>query len=431
MTERTESPCFIGLTVQVLEDLHTGTGTGSGDIDALVQRDRQGRPVIRASHFRGLLREAGGDSQVEPAVLDRLLGAPGTARGALRMTSLRVRDGGRTLVWGSTKREEGGRTPKGDTLRFVEYVAAGTCFEAQLRLPDTLLQPVLERLLDRVDRIGGHRNRGSGLVKLDWGPRWEPRATAARQPRAMATGTALRLVLRNLEPLCLPATGHPGNLIRTLSFIRGQALRGALIAWAIHNGRPESLALFDRVSVGDALPLPAGETGATTVLPIPLSILTEKPRAENTKRPWWADGSLPAPEYDSLGEERSPDEKPKRPGAHEYLCRTGTGDPWRRYTPAMRVRLRNATPRRGTQADAELFSLEEIAEDTRFQAEMRFTDQAVAQDFLDAFTPLFGGGDWLGIGRGGQSVIIESLTVSQGSVISALARQACLRYVGH
>ena len=177
--------------------------------------------------------------------------------------------------------------------------------------------------------------------------------------------------------------------------------------------------MFERVSVGDALPLPAGETGATTVLPIPLSILTDKPRAENTKRPWWADGSLPAPEYDSLGEVRFPDEKPKRPGAHEYLCRTGAGDPWRRYTPAMRVRLRNATPRRGTPADAELFSLEEIAEDTRFQAELRFADQAAAQDFLDAFTPLFGGGDWLGIGRGGQPVIIESLTVSPGSVTSA------------
>jgi hypothetical protein len=410
MTERTESPCFIVLSVQVLEDLHTGTGTGSGDIDALVQRDRQGRPVIRASHFRGLLREAGADSQVESAALDRLLGAPGTARGALRMTSLRVRDGGRTLVWGSTKRVDGGRAPDEDTLRFVEYVAAGTCFEARLRLPDAALQPVLERLLDRVDRIGGDRNRGSGLVKLDW----TPQAAAAR-PQPMT----LRLVLRNLEPLCLPATGHPGNLIRTLSFIRGQALRGALIAWAIHNGRPESLALFERVSVGDALPLPAGETGATTVLPIPLSILTDKPRAENTKRPWWADGSLPAPEYDSLGEVRFPDEKPKRPGAHEYLCRTGAGDPWRRYTPAMRVRLRNATPRRGTPADAELFSLEEIAEDTRFQAELRFADQAAAQDFLDAFTPLFGGGDWLGIGRGGQPVIIESLTVSPGSVTSA------------
>ena len=406
----TASPLFIQLTVETLEDLHTGAGIGSGDIDALVQRDRHGRPVIRASHFKGLLREAGEDlktlDQVAKPALNDLFGAQGASRGALRMTSLRLREDCKSLVWGSTKRVDGGRAPQEDTLHFVEHVAAGACFEAQLRLPDATFQPLLERLLNRIDRIGGDRNRGSGLVKLDW-----QLDSAARGPQGTAaTGTILRLVLRNLEPSCLPATGYPGNLIHSHSFIRGQMLRGALIAWAIHNGRPDSLALFEWISVGDALPLPEGVDKVDTVLPIPLSILTKKPRAANAEIPWWVGGSPPAEEFDSLGEERSSDEKRKRPGAHEYLCRSGNSGPWWRYTPNMRVRLRNATPERGSEEKANLFSLEEIAEDTRFQAELRFADQDTARDFLDAFAPLIGGGDWLAVGRGGSPAIIESLS---------------------
>ncbi|MCC6135176.1 MAG: hypothetical protein IT491_07345 [Gammaproteobacteria bacterium] len=407
MTAPSKSPLFIQLTVETLEDLHTGAGIGSGDIDALVQRDRHGRPVIRASHFKGLLREAGANLKLEKEALNDLLGAQGANRGALRMTSLRLRKDCKTLVWGSTKRVDGGRAPQEDTLHFVEHVAAGTRFEAQLRLPDATFQPLLERLLNRVDRIGGDRNRGSGLVKLDW----QLDSAACGPQGTAATGTTLRLVLRNLEPLCLPATGYPGNLIHSHSFIRGQTLRGALIAWAIHNGRPDSLALFERISVGDALPLPEGVDRVDTVLPIPLSILTKKPHAANVKIPWWADGSPPAAGDDSLGEEKSPDEKPKRPGAHEYLCRSANSELWQCYSPTMRVRLRNATPKPGSGADAELFSLEEIAEDTRFQAELRFADEAVTQDFLKAFAPLLSGsGDWLALGRGGQPAVVESLS---------------------
>lgn len=409
MTEVTGAPLFFQLEVQAVEDLHTGSGTGSGDVDALVQRDHRGQPVIRASHFRGLLREAGEeliafDGEVEEN-LNRLLGAPGTTRGALRMTSLHMAEGRETLVWGSTKRVDGGRAAEEDTLRFVEHVAAGTRFVARLRLPDSACQPLLERLLGRIDRLGGDRNRGSGLVKLHW----EPRSTSSRELRTERNGTRLRLVLRNLEPLCLPATGHPGNLIRTHSFVRGQTLRGALMAWAIHNGHQDALPLFDRMSVGDALPLPDGVDCAHTVVPIPLSIQTPKPSATDAEVPWWADSPAAPAAFDSLGVKPQMDEKPKRPGAHEYLCRRERKGPWVRYTPTMSVRLRNATPDRGSREEATLFSVEEIAEDTRFQADLLFDDEASARDFLAAFTALLCAGDWLAVGRGGQPVVVESI----------------------
>jgi hypothetical protein len=416
MADTTRAPLFIRLTVEVLEDLHTGSGTGGGDIDALVQRDRHGQPVIRASHLKGLLREAGEElislGTLEMADLNELLGTKGTGRGALRLTSLTLPEGeeGKTLIWGSTQRAENGRAPQPDTLRFIEHVAAGTRFAAHLRLADARLQSLLDRLLNRIDRIGGARNRGGGLVRLDW--QVQPPTAPTPAPHPKGDGLVLRLVLRNLEPLCLPATGHPGNLIKSHSFIRGQTLRGALMAWAIHNGRADQVELFERVSVGDALPLPEGCQGAEQVIPIPLSIMTEKPRGGDAAIPWWAAGAASSPVFDALGEMPESGEKRKRPGAHEYLCRTQDIPHWQRYRPTMRVRLRNATPKRDSLEDARLFSLEEIAEETSFQAELRCADAQTLDAFLAAFAPLLSGADWLGIGRGGQPVCIRSASLT-------------------
>lgn len=425
MTDPATAPLFIQLSAEVLEDLHTGSGTGGGDIDALVQRDRHGRPVIRASHFKGLLREAGEElidllrktgegekaSDLETD-LNALLGTKGTGRGALRLTSLRLPEGaeGKTLIWGSTQRVEKGRAPKPDTLRFIEHVAAGTGFVATLRLADARLQPLLERLLNRIDRIGGARNRGGGLVKLDW--HIQPSVALTSTPLPEGEGPVLRLVLLNLEPLCLPTTGYPGNLIKSHSFIRGQTLRGALMAWAIHNGQADQARLFERISVGDALPLPEGCHGAGQVIPIPLSILTDKPKGGDPVIPWWAGGGASSPVFDALGEMPEAEEKRKRPGAHEYLCRAADSAPWQRYAPSMRVRLRNATPKRHSREDTQLFSLEEIAEDTGFQAELRCADAQTLDAFLAAFAPLLSGADWLAIGRGGQPVCVKSASLT-------------------
>lgn len=421
MTDTATPPTFIQLHVETLEDLHTGSGTGGGDVDALVQRDRHGRPVIRASHLKGLLREAGEEliafGALATGELRALLGTEGEGRGGLRLTSLRVPGGAesRMLIWGSTQRVKNGRAPKPDTLRFIEHVAAGTRFEAILRLADARLQPLLERLLKRIDRIGGARNRGSGLVRLDW---------QVQSPRALTPsllqeghGATLRLVLRNLEPLCLPATGYPGNLIKSHSFIRGQALRGALMAWAIHNGHGEAVRLFEHLSVGDALPLPAGCDSVEQVIPIPLSILTDKPSGGNEAIPWWADGGGGAATCDALGELPEAEEKRKRPGAHEYLCRLANDTQWQRYSPVMRVRLRNATPKRASTENTRLFSLEEIAEDTGFQAEVHFADAGTLKSFLDRFAPVLAGMDWLALGRGGAPACIDSFSLAAASTL--------------
>lgn len=407
-------PMFIQLNVKVLEDLQTGSGTGGGDIDALVQRDRWGNPVIRASHLKGLLREAGEAlialNAMTEEQLNTLLGGQGSQRAALRSTSLVVAQEATPptcVIWGSTQRIEGNRTSAPDTLRFIEYLAAGTRLEATLRLADASLRPLLEKILNRIDRIGGGRNRGGGLVKLDWQDQSLEPSTEGVIGNA---GSVVRLVLRNREPLCLPTTGHPDNLIRSYSFIRGQTLRGSLMAWAIQTGQAEHLHLFKRVAVGDALPLPEGCHRAKQVLPIPLSIMTDKPSASNPNIPWWASKGGSASAFDSLGEIPEAEEKRKRPGRHEYLCRTADHAHWQRYSPRLQVRLRNATPKRNSTEEARLFSLEEIAEDTCFQADLHCADESVAKTLIEVFSPLLTGTDWLTLGRGGQPACIESVT---------------------
>src|SRR5262249_36216818 len=141
---RMTNPKFFDLDVTVLEDLHTGTGTGSGEIDAITARDRYGWPTVRASHIKGLLREAGDDlihlKLMRDQDLSALLGSKGQRRAALQLTSLRVvrnQDTPRnvhTVLWSSTAREPNTRVPKEDSLRAVEHVAAGTKFRALLRL---------------------------------------------------------------------------------------------------------------------------------------------------------------------------------------------------------------------------------------------------------------------------------------------------------
>lgn len=406
--------------VELLEDLHGGTGTGAGDIDALQIRDRHGRPVIRASHIRGVLRAAAEElralGRVDGAEVIRLLGAAGGARGALRLTSLRMTSdaqAARPVVWGATARVEHSRMPLENTLRFVEHVPAGTKFQARISIDDAALVPLLERLICRVDCLGAHRTRGTGFI---CGSLKRVETSAASSP-SEAPGRVLRLVLRNLEPICLPSTGYAGNLIQTVSFIRGQVLRGALLAWVLKNQGPDTYQslLTGGVSVGDAIPLPSGTSPdaavAATVMPIPLSILTEKPAGQTgagPRAPWWGHGGAAPSAFDSLVPDcPHPEEKPKRPGKNEYLCRSG--DEWIRYAPGIAVHLRNASvdlyPDAASANDApELFSMEEIVEDTVFAADLRFDSQAVSDAFLQACAPVLGGGEWLQIGREGRPV---------------------------
>ncbi|NCC37523.1 MAG: hypothetical protein EOM24_36760, partial [Chloroflexia bacterium] len=46
------------ITAELRAAAHFGTGSGGAGLDALIARDRYGRPVIWASHIEGVLRDA-------------------------------------------------------------------------------------------------------------------------------------------------------------------------------------------------------------------------------------------------------------------------------------------------------------------------------------------------------------------------------------
>ncbi|HYN76936.1 MAG TPA: RAMP superfamily CRISPR-associated protein, partial [Lamprocystis sp. (in: g-proteobacteria)] len=446
------------LVVTLAEDLHTGTGTGSGVVDALQARDRAGRPVVWWSHLKGLLLAAAEDlMENDRATLEQvraLFGGEGDSRaGSLRghslyLDSAAAQDRPRTLVWSSTALRPGTRLPLEDTLRSCEVVAATNRFATELRLPSDprlKLDDLLQRCVKRMDALGLGRNRGQGRVLTELTPikstgesaadrlKFAERVFPKSDGEAAAGSHRLRLLLRNLDPLSLPSTGYPGNIIPTESFIRGQTLFGALAHWARGDAEAERLLFAGGVqSVGDAFPLPAGCQAPTPaqpqawsgwdVLPIPLYIKTPKPQGDATDWPWWfGKGSgrnhLGARrEVDELAEtlrrdcgaQNSPDtadppEKRKRPKDHEYLFRTAADAVWVRYAPTVGVHLRNQT-RDAKEPKGRLFSMDEIAEDTLFLATLSFANAQAARDFAQRFAPVLAQRDWLAVGRGGRPV---------------------------
>jgi len=411
------------LSISLLEDLHTGSGTGAGDVDALLARDRLGRPVIRASHVMGVwaqaLRDAGRDQDAED-----LFGAPGGRRGALAMTSLYAAQYPVTITWSSTAREEGSRVPREDTLRTREFVAAGTRFDAVLWFPEEH-KNALRFALARSDALGARRQRGDGLIgvtcfKEQAAPPVDCNAASG------ADSQVLRLLLRADDPICLPVTGVPGNIIASEVYIRGQQLAGAIAGALFRSGDLQGAALWlgDGASVSNALPLPehslepfpgGEEWRAWRVLPVPLAYQRPKPGAPwDPKLPWWASATV-SPNtasgvdiVDRLVDDKSgekPKEKPKRPGDREFLFQTEPGGIWTLYDSSLVMRLRNAVPRDSEDVGA-LFSQEELPEKTLFLADIRFDDPADATACVATLAPLLTGERCLEVGRGGSPVSI-------------------------
>ncbi|MEN9984602.1 MAG: hypothetical protein RI925_104 [Pseudomonadota bacterium] len=434
------------LRIELREDLHIGTGAGWGDIDARHVRDRHGRPILPASHIKGVLRAHANEwLRLEPTALtreriERLFGRSGKGQGGLQFTSayLSADTEKPTIRWGSTQIGPTG-TAQEESLRFVECAPAGSCFVMEAMLPeqndthttndqnsaqtdhDTSLsdEDLLKAILARCHRLGGGRNRGHGLVRWQWSEHGQHDARTWRAPPERPA--RLRLLLRNLDPVCLARTGHPGNLISSETFIRGRSLRGAVVATCLAMKHAEwaHALLADTLSWGDALPLPEPELDTNAlahieVLPIPLSIGAPKTCAANTSLPWWAQpdsgNHLGArQEYDQMNPEadKRPPGKLKRPKEGEYLFRPHPEAPWQRYAPQVIERLHTRTPSDENAHEQALFSTEEIAERTLFVADLLVSSPAQAAVLADALSAL--NKQWLRMGRGGRPLVIEQI----------------------
>lgn len=418
------------LSIELLEDLHIGTGTGIGDIDALQVRDRRGLPVLPSSHIKGVLLQTAHDlMKVQPEAISQtdietLFGRPGGGQGCVQLTSAYLPDRDNfdaidTLLWGSTGIDPKQGRAQETSLRLVEYIPAGRTFTLQAFLPSRH-QDLLTAIIGRCTRLGAGRNRGYGLVCWRLQTPNGKKSLVQIPQKAPAYPQRLRLLLRNLDPVCLAQTAHPGNLIASDAFIRGRALRGSFAAACITLGKPEwvQTLLDPELAWADALPLPVEKLGVQDlqtcqVLPIALSIGTPKASAPQTDLPWWvlqqAKGSFGARgevnQIDLPEGQRLP-EKLKRPAANEFLFRASQDVPWRRYIPEIHERLRTSVPRSGQQDEQALFSNEEIAEQTLFLADLIVTNEVQAKTLAQLVQVL--NQHWLRIGRGGKPLVLES-----------------------
>ena len=133
-------------------------------VDALVARDREERPVIWASHLEGVLRDAARRLRHDSS--EMLFGKAGGQRQRFILTSLYVAQDPGCRIWRSAARDSfENRAPKDDTLRAVEFVPKGTRFEGSVELSACDV-PLLDRLIAEVDAIGRGRAAGEGRVKL-------------------------------------------------------------------------------------------------------------------------------------------------------------------------------------------------------------------------------------------------------------------------
>lgn len=424
------------VTATLLSDANLGSGAGAAGLNSVVARDRRGRPVIWASHLEGLLREAARRRKLFEKA-EHLFGASGQKRSTCVVSSLYYDsdEAWTPRIWRSTARASfdnraprdspageyvANRAPKDDTLRAIEYVPEGTTFKGYVELPKDAVD-TFQKLLLEVDAVGHGRASGSGRIKLE-----AEASEADTQTRAsdLSGAERWRLLLRNLDPICIGATATPGNLIPTEPYVPGRTLLGALTQWLLDAGERDvaKLMVSERLCISDALPLPCQLTNEQLanleVLPAPLSLQAEKPPGASGDIPWWAHSPAPTQRHNAAERELGAP-KLKRPEPDLFVARID--GKWQCYRPEIKARLRNGRPERAKPLDMpnssngaeptitapNLFAIEQLAEGTYFVAELSGPPDELER-VGRALAPVLEGRAWLRIGRAGAPIEVAA-----------------------
>lgn len=347
------------------------------------------------------------------------------------------------------------RAPKDKTLRSVEYVKAGAQFTSTLTLfaPPTSLKAysnVLEELLKRVTRLGAKRHRGAGGVTLDVKDitkndqqsrlgddqssclENEPHTPSpSNLPTVSNASSTLKVTLKNTEPLRLPDTQQPGNIIPTQTYIASNKLRGALANTAKLLGKQS---LFDalvqapnitqRIAISAAYPKPNANSGST--FPWPQNMQQAKSQTSINEIPWWVTGPEKAirdaffpnesarkdfkrnksPSYVTLNDAQNLDNLKK--DSQQRDKQTGYY-----FTQDVSIHMRNKVGSRDelrNDDDSELFSEEVLPENGYFDATFS-ANTATLSELRSFFNTLQQASLPLCIGRGKAPCVIESISL--------------------
>ncbi len=393
------------ITIKLLEDLHSGTGTGNGIVDAVQARNEEGIPVIDRHHFRGVLRDnalrLAKLGAITNNIVTSLFGKSGKQQRKLDCSSLIAEKKDCLIYWESTARQKNSRCPEDNSLRRIEYIHAGTRLSGTLTIRDAseAEETALNKILKFTTRLGAERTRGSGQFTLQKDTMTQRSADALDITSATQK---IRFLLKNSEPLNIPTSGYAGNTIHSESHIPGRTLFAALCQRAHQQGGDNALkALFadneNKITVHNAYPLPEDcENQALDKLlsiPMPHSIhaIKQQPaeKADELRWPHWANKETDkAPELDDIKDinllQANTDKKTQRPKGEMYLIRDEQGK-WRRYVQPMSIRMRNM---RGdpfgklTRKDTELFSEQRIPANTHFLLDIECEDQKLLETIV-------------------------------------------------
>jgi len=297
----------ISFSLHLLSDAEIGSGLGNEIVNNIVARDHNGLPVIRSSHLKGLLRacleEIGAARSWPPQLYTLVFGRPGCEGDGGIPSCAHFSDC--TSVNSSTRSITRTRltdlgVASSTTLRTTEAVAAGSTFNGKISLSPQA-HPVadlaLRLALLALEAVGGNRNRGAGLCRVDilneqrspgdlllaldtavhqGLPSPEPQRTTLPHPSPAAAPVILRLIFYAESPVCCPDIPVvSNNVIRAGLGIPASAVLGALISRLARI----SPALADKTMASLATRawplLPCAENGSAASrdeLPIPVRV---------------------------------------------------------------------------------------------------------------------------------------------------------------
>ncbi len=271
-------------TIKLVSDAEPGTGLGGEIVNDLIPRDHRRRPVIQASHIKGLMRDGleaicryrswsrdvvanvfgyEDSSDPEAEALIRLTDAVCNAEPSIKFVT-------RTAI-----SEESG-SAKDKSLRTTEAIGTGSNFHGELYAstekdsPDDLAWRLA---LLSIGELGGNRNRGCGecvlsiagetrrpgelLRELDklqkaaesGTPRSRTMPTSRPGPTTLSsTPTVLRLVFVATSPVCCPEITDKTNFLSSGFSIPASAVQGAILT-RINRTHPDlATALFNSPS---------------------------------------------------------------------------------------------------------------------------------------------------------------------------------------
>lgn len=297
----------LNYTIKLVSDGQTHTGLGGEAIDDYVARDHRGRPVVRATHIKGIVRTIleGVDADIGLGgdLADRVLGRPGVvqddgpgdcgAAARFIITDAVCDEAPSVTTRTRTALDPETGTVRAMTLRTVEAVPAGTEFRGRVTLngePGDPLDVALRFGLLAMASVGSGTSRGGGscVVSIDGEDRGPGELLKALRPPDPAptcwsladaagadagdTRVLLDLVFVAEGPLCCPETPVRTNVVQSGFAVAASAVQGALLHRL--NGIDPALAgaTFES-DLFRAWPLlPCAPADADGTLPVPVRV---------------------------------------------------------------------------------------------------------------------------------------------------------------